>query len=726
MARWSWRWLASATAVVGAVMAQALAGVTTAVPASAAGAPGGGTLPMVNWATLEREPIQQWGVVGLGTTTNDPKPQVWDITEIGDRIFVGGTFTGVQLNAFDATPVQPEAYLAAFDRDSGEWISSFRPSFNATVYALEVAPDGSLLVGGEFTEVNGVARSALVALDPMTGATRTTFGTAIGRLGGGAAMVRELVISGGDLYVVGTFNQVVRGGTGYWVYQATRLRASSGELDPTWLPRPVGSGVWDVLVDKSRGWVHLAGYFSSVDAQPSTANLVTVSEATGAVVGGLTPFTPNDPTQTWTRALGLANNRLYTGGAQHMVQVLDAGTRTRIGYDTTGFPCSDFLYSTCALSRVIGGGDFQVIETAGNAVIAGCHCFGPYPDFVATYDNRIHYSSFTGLFTPHRNVIAYDPVTSRPYDWYPGLRANFWGAWALFVDSRQCVYVGGDYNRTAAGLWIGGFGRFCNPVTASAAVSAFSANRNAYISWTATGAQLPVARYDVYRGTTLVGSTASTSLVDTGATVGSGVQYRVETVDASGRRSVAVPAPTVTIRGTDIVVPGAPPAVTATVVGGTVALSWTAATDDQAVAGYLVHRNDQFTAWVPAGTTWTDTAPPVGPIVYKVRAQDYAGANSVPTATTATVSADTIAPAQPPGLTGAVSGTSITLTWAAATDNVGVRGYLVHRDFQFVAWVPAGTTYVDTTAAAGQHFYQVRAQDAAGNNSSPAGVTLTR
>ncbi len=717
------RWVVSAVAV--ALAATTQVGVLHTAPAEAAAGPGGGVFPAVDWATLEREPIQQWGVVGSGTTTNEPKPQVWDFAEIGDRIFVAGTFTGVQQNAFWNTPVQSQAYLAAFDRDSGAWISTFRPTLNATAYALEVSPDGSLLVGGEFTQVNGVARTALVALDPLTGATRSSFATAIGRVGGGAAMVRELAVSGTDLYVVGTFNQVLRGGVGYWVYQATRLRANSGELDPTWLPRPVGSGVWDVLVDSARGRVHLAGYFSSVNASPSTANLATVTLATGATVTGLTAFTPNDAAQQWTRALGLANDRLYVGGAQHVTQVLNADTRARLGYATSGLGCSSIALNDCSPS-LIAGGDYQVIETAANAVLAGCHCFFPYNQYRPTYDNRTHYNSFSGQFSNHRNVVAFDPATSRPFAWFPGLRENFWGAWGLFVDSRACVYVGGDYNRTDAGNWIGGFGRFCNPVTAPTGLTTFSANRVAYVRWTAPASQLPITRYRVSRGTTFLFETTSTSFADAGATVGSTVSYRIEAVDASGRRSVAVTTPTVTIAGADTVAPAAPANLDATVANGAVTLTWPAAVDNQAVSGYLVHRNDQFQAWVPAGLTWTDPNPPLGAISYKIRAQDYGGNNSAPAERVVTVATDTSPPSPPPNVQATVAGTSVTLTWGAATDNVGVRGYLVHRDFAFVAWVPAGTTYTDTNVAAGTRFYQVRAQDAAGNNSAPTGLNVAR
>lgn len=115
---------------------------------------------------------------------------------------------------------------------------------------------------------------------------------------------------------------------------------------------------------------------------------------------------------------------------------------------------------------------------------------------------------------------------------------------------------------------------------------------------------------------------------------------------------------------------------------------------------------------------------------YEIRAQDGAGNNSapsVPLAATFDPSADRIPPSTPSGVSGSVGATSITLSWRPSIDNVGVRGYLVHRDGQLRAWVPAGTTLTDSGLVGGRPYrYELRAQDAAGNNSAPSPeVTLT-
>jgi chitodextrinase len=55
-----------------------------------------------------------------------------------------------------------------------------------------------------------------------------------------------------------------------------------------------------------------------------------------------------------------------------------------------------------------------------------------------------------------------------------------------------------------------------------------------------------------------------------------------------------------------------------------------------------------------------------------------------------------------------------------------VTRYLIHRDWQYLGWVPAGTTtFTDDTVQPGTRYrYQVRAQDAANNNSAPTDLLI--
>ncbi len=87
---------------------------------------------------------------------------------------------------------------------------------------------------------------------------------------------------------------------------------------------------------------------------------------------------------------------------------------------------------------------------------------------------------------------------------------------------------------------------------------------------------------------------------------------------------------------------------------------------------------------------------------------------------------DTQAPTAPAGLSAtAVSGGQVSLSWTAATDNVGVSGYRIERcqgsgcqNFVQIA-TSSGNSYNDAGVAANTSYvYRVRASDAAGNLSS--------
>ena len=86
-------------------------------------------------------------------------------------------------------------------------------------------------------------------------------------------------------------------------------------------------------------------------------------------------------------------------------------------------------------------------------------------------------------------------------------------------------------------------------------------------------------------------------------------------------------------------------------------------------------------------------------------------------------SADTEAPSPPGNLwVEAPSHDRVTLSWSAATDNVGVVGYEIYRDGQLLATRGTGTTYSDATVQSRTSYeYSVRAVDAAGNRSQAAG-----
>jgi len=88
-------------------------------------------------------------------------------------------------------------------------------------------------------------------------------------------------------------------------------------------------------------------------------------------------------------------------------------------------------------------------------------------------------------------------------------------------------------------------------------------------------------------------------------------------------------------------------------------------------------------------------------------------------------SKDTTAPTVPGGLTvSATSSAEIGLSWKAATDQVGVKGYKIYRNKTQIANVTE-TSFSDNGLTAGTAYgYTVSAYDAAGNNSAPSRTVI--
>jgi hypothetical protein len=184
--------------------------------------------------------------------------------------------------------------------------------------------------------------------------------------------------------------------------------------------------------------------------------------------------------------------------------------------------------------------------------------------------------------------------------------------------------------------------------------------------------------------------------------------------------------------------PTAPSSLAASGAVGAASLSWQAASDNQGVVAYNVHRSAQpgFTpsganlVGRTAGLSFTDSGI-AGRYFYKVTAEDAAGNVGPPSnEAQADIAADTAPPSvamTQPSNGSTVSG--LTTISADASDNVGVRGVQFLLD-------GAGLGTEDTTApysmvwstmgaANGSHALSARARDAAGNQTTSPPVAVT-
>lgn len=277
------------------------------------------------------------------------------------------------------------------------------------------------------------------------------------------------------------------------------------------------------------------------------------------------------------------------------------------------------------------------------------------------------------------------------------------------------------------------------PPSVPSNLTASAANSNLVnLSWTASSDNVAVTGYKIYRNSTLVG-TVMTGLNYADNTVSGNTSYTyvIKAVDAAGNISADSNSSTVTTPvAPDTTAPSVPTGVTSkNTTASSTTLSWTASTDNTAVTGYTIYRNGTKVGAV-SGTTliFTDSGITASTAYsYTVSAQDAAAnssAQSTPLVVTTLASADTTNPTATTNVKAvADSATQVTVSWTAATDNVGVTGYYILRNGAVIAQATK-TSFVDTgLSPATSYSYTVEAYDAAKNIgplSTPSTVTTPK
>ncbi|MCR8643422.1 glycosyl hydrolase family 18 protein [Paenibacillus sp. N1-5-1-14] len=163
-------------------------------------------------------------------------------------------------------------------------------------------------------------------------------------------------------------------------------------------------------------------------------------------------------------------------------------------------------------------------------------------------------------------------------------------------------------------------------------------------------------------------------------------------------------------------------------------LAWNASTDNVGVTGYTLYQGTTVVANVSGSTlTYNHTGLTSDTTyTYTVKASDAAGnvsaaSNQLSVKTSTTGTPDTQAPSVPINVTvTSVTSNSVSLSWTASTDNVGVTGYDVYQGTTLAVSVTGTTATVGGLAASTAYTFKVLAKDAAGNKSAQStGVTGT-
>lgn len=191
---------------------------------------------------------------------------------------------------------------------SAQVIDAFDPGADATVTAVAALPNGSVVIGGDFTGVGGGTGATprrRIALVSPNGAVDPTFDP-----GADGAINALAAQTDGKALVAGAFTQIGGGGTGNSAQPYLARLNADGTVDMTFAP--VIDGEVKALVVQPNGKILLGGTFRTVNGQPRT--LLARLNADGSLDGGFDPGPPN-PQSTWViNALALRSNGQFVIG----------------------------------------------------------------------------------------------------------------------------------------------------------------------------------------------------------------------------------------------------------------------------------------------------------------------------------------------------------------------------------------------------------------------------
>ena len=126
--------------------------------------------------------------------------RVYAIIQVGNKMIAGGSFTQVRQTANSANIARNRIF--AFDATTGVIDPNFAPNIDGDVYSLVATPDGHIIAGGTFNNVNLVASQKMTKLNLSNGQRVTAFnGRADGR-------VKDMALRNGKLYIAGSFSRV--------------------------------------------------------------------------------------------------------------------------------------------------------------------------------------------------------------------------------------------------------------------------------------------------------------------------------------------------------------------------------------------------------------------------------------------------------------------------------------------------------------------------------------
>jgi hypothetical protein len=474
---------------------------------------------------------------GFGSAVSAVKQNSWQtngsvnaVAIAGDNVYIGGLFTRVRPPGKPAG--QGEAvrtYLASFSRTSGN-ASSFKPVLNGAVWSIAISLDAKwVVVGGDFTTVNGLPRHRIAMFSTATGAL-TSFSPSV------AYRVKAVAIYGNSVFFGGSFGTV----SGVTRNRLAAVALSTGKLLP-WNPN-ADADVYAIDVADDGSKVFAGGPFAKIGGV-SHYSLVALNNSTGAAL----PFPAASAIPTPTLTCTTRVKDIDTNGANVYVSNGGDGKGCYDGTLAANISTGKLIWQNKCL------GATEAIKSIGGWLYKGSHAHdcssaGSFPEGTGTHYLLVQ-SATNGAIGP----------------WFPNTDAGGTtkvGPLAM-ASSGTDLWVGGDFSNVN-GVGQQGITRFTNatggakPATPAAPTATSSTPNQVAISFNnVVDPDNITLTYRLFRGTTQIGAWNSNSYswvapkqitaTDTGVKTGQSVNYRVQVLDGYNTISSAW-STTVTVR----------------------------------------------------------------------------------------------------------------------------------------------------------------------------------
>jgi hypothetical protein len=300
----------------------------------------------------------------------------------------GGYFLAGDFTAIGETVRNGLAHVT-----SGGVVSSWDPNPNNDVLDIEVS-GGIVYVGGAFTSIGGASRARIAAIDATTGLANSWNPGTNGN-------VNQLAVSGGFVYAYIPFSTLIGGEA---IEDLAKISISTGLVEATWEPGPIGGSINDMLVDGSN--LYIGGFFTSV--QGVTRNRLAAIEI---ATGDPTSWDPNVSSGSAVYAIEVHGGNLYAGGAFTTVGAQTVENLAEIDL-TTGTTSSFTLTS---------GNNITALKVSGNSL------------YVSNF-------SFTIGSEARNGIGEVDLTTHTLTSWNPGLKSYP----STIAISGSDIYLGGS------------------------------------------------------------------------------------------------------------------------------------------------------------------------------------------------------------------------------------------------------------------------------------------